>query len=142
MSDHSLTSTVWKWAVRDEREQPNCSPRISSSIYKSILGIARLTSRAAGHMSLDFQFSSLVSHFGQHPAHCAEPALSELSIPARLSRPCKPSLQFRILLLLFFKSTSEIQVLVFCSAFLLYFYFFLHRERGFFFPLLHAKASF
>lgn len=56
------------------------------------------TLRAAGHMSLNFQFNSLVSHFGQHPAYCAQPILLELSIPAPLSRSWKWFLQLRVFL--------------------------------------------
>lgn len=49
---------------------------IASPCISSILGLAYAPS-IPGHMSVNFLFSSLVSHFGQHPAYCAQPILQD-----------------------------------------------------------------
>lgn len=49
---------------------------IASPCISSILGLAYALS-IPGHMSVNFLFSSLVSHFGQHPAYCAQPILQD-----------------------------------------------------------------
>lgn len=79
-------------------------------------------------MSLNFQFSSLVSHFGQHPAYCAQPILSALAALPELARKA-PAASFQQTWISF--STS---FLCFCLG--------SHQRKPFFFFLLHFFFSF
>lgn len=100
-------------------------------------------------MSLDFQLSSLVSHFGRHPAPCAQPipaALAARAAPgegtsARISAH-RDTASPLVLCFFFFLGSAPEEDILFASA-ASFFFFFLFVFFACFFPAASdAEARF
>lgn len=99
-------------------------------------------------MSLDFQLSSLVSHFGRHPAPCAQPIPAALAARAAPGEGTSARISAHrdtaspLVLCFFFLGSAPEEDILFASA-ASFFFFFLFVFFACFFPAASdAEARF